>query len=90
MYRVRYDIQAKLDLKKLEKHTAKRIFKKIQFYSEQQDPLQFASKLSGFGQNKHRFRVGEYRVIFSIDKDIEINILMILRIKHRKDIYRLN
>jgi len=90
MYKIAYNKWARLDLKRLNEGTAERIIKKIKFYAEQEDPLSFAKQLKGFVPNRYRFRVGDYRVIFMVDdENLEIRILVILRIKHRKDIYRL-
>jgi len=87
MHQLIYYKKAVSDLKKLEKKTAARIIKKLTFYATQKDPLVFASALIQFGKNKYRFRIGTYRVIFQKGSKGRIQILYILRIKHRKDIY---
>jgi len=90
MYKIVYNKWARLDLKKLDVNTAKRIIEKVEFYAQQESPLDFAKQLHGFIPIRYRFRIGDYRVIFMLDNEnLEINILVILRIKHRKDIYRL-
>jgi len=43
--------------------------------------------LRGLGDGRFRFRIGDYRAIFAIDKSGKIQILMILNVKHRKEIY---
>ena len=91
MYKIKYNKWARFDLKRLDENTARRIIRKIEFYAEQEKPLSFAKQLKGFTPNRYRFRIGDYRVIFMIDNEnLEIKILVILRIKHRKDIYHLN
>lgn len=91
MYKIKYNKWARFDLKRLNENTAKRIIEKIKFYAEQENPLSFAKQLKGFTPNRYRFRIGDYRAIFIMDdKNLEIRILVILRVKHRKDIYRLN
>lgn len=91
MYKIKYNKWARFDLKRLDENTAERVIKKIKFYAEQENPLIFAKQLKGFTPNRYRFRIGDYRVIFMIDDEtLEIRILVILRIKHRKDIYRLD
>lgn len=87
MYKVIYSENAVKDLRKIESKTAQRIIKKIRGFSEKKDIKPFAKALKGF-EGKHRFRIGDYRAIFSIDKSGKIQILMILNVKHRKDIYR--
>ncbi|MBD3330333.1 type II toxin-antitoxin system mRNA interferase toxin, RelE/StbE family [Candidatus Peregrinibacteria bacterium] len=87
MYKVIYSENSIKDLRKLEKSLAERILKKIDFFSKQKNIHNFSKPLKEFGPNKFRFRVGDYRAIFKIDKAGKIQILMILNIKHRKDIY---
>lgn len=66
-----------------------RILKKIAFFASQKNPSRFAKKLKDFALGEYRFRIGDYRVLFDVDHKGNIFILMILRIKHRKDIYEL-
>jgi len=87
MYKVIYSENSIKDLRKIDKSLSKRILKKIDFFSKQKDIHKFSKALKEFGPNKFRFRIGDYRAIFKIDKTGKIQILMILNIKHRKDIY---
>lgn len=87
MYKIIYSENSVKDLRKIDKSISQRIIKKILFFSEQKDIFKFSKPLKGFGNNKYRFRVGDYRIIFKLDADGEIKILMILNIKHRKEIY---
>lgn len=87
MHKVIYSKNSINDLKKIERKIAQRIIKKIFFFSKQKDVLQYAKPLKHFGKNKYRFRIGDYRAIFKCDKSGRIQILMILNIKHRKEIY---
>ena len=48
------------------------------------NPLQFAERLTNFDFGEYRFRIGDYRVSF----DIENNTVKILKIGHRKDVYK--
>lgn len=70
------------DLAKLNNDEKQRIKSKLIEYSE--NPLFFAKKLSNFKLGNYRFRIGDYRVIC----DIEENIIIILRVGHRKEIYK--
>lgn len=77
--------RAMRDLKKLPHEIAHRIIEKLEFYGTGRDPLAFAKPLwdpEVIGQ--YRFRIGDYRVIFDVDNDEVI----VLRVGHRKDIYR--
>lgn len=87
-YEPEYTNQASEDLCKLQKNISKRILSKIIFFCSQKDPLKYAKKLKNFTFGTYRFRIGEYRVIFDLDQKGNIKILMILRIKHRKDVYK--
>ena len=46
--------------------------------------MKYASKLTDPSLGTYRFRIGDYRVIF----DIEGEEIVVLRVGHRKDIYR--
>lgn len=89
MHKVIYTKLSVQDLKRLDVGFRNRIVKKIYFYSCQKNPLHFAKKLESPKIGTYRFRIGDYRIIFDVDKKGRMLILMILRIKHRKDIYNL-
>jgi|TARA_B100001971_G_C18038210_1_gene456212 mRNA interferase RelE/StbE len=88
IYKIVYAKNAINQLNKLPKPLRKRITDKLYFYSKQDNPLSFARKLTTPVSGEYRFRIGEYRAIFDIDKQGNINVLLILAIRHRKDIYR--
>ena len=89
MYQVVYTAHARKDLLNLERKTVQRIIKKILYFSQQNAPLEYAKYLTHFDLGRYRFRIGDYRAIFDVDQKGKIYILMILRIKHRKDVYNL-
>ena len=70
------------DLKKIDKTKAAQILDKIEIdLSESPDSYpQLTGKFSGL----RKYRVGDYRVIYSILADT----VLILRIRHRKDTYK--
>jgi len=81
-YKLTYTPRAERDIKKLD-HTAKnRIGKAL--LKLQANPLLYSDKLSDPSIGTYRFRIGDYRVIF----DIEGNDIIVLRIGHRKEIYK--
>jgi len=82
--KVEFSRSAFRELKKLPKGVQKRIIDKIEFYTEQKNPLIFAEHTTDFRFGDYRFRIGDYRVIFDFTKDT----ISILKIGHRKDIYR--
>jgi len=69
------------ELKKLEKVLASRIYKKVNELKEG-----FSSKdiKKIKGTDYYRLRVGDYRVLF----EIEENMIKILKVAHRKTIYK--
>jgi mRNA interferase RelE/StbE len=70
------------DLKQIDKDQAGRILQKI----ETELPLKAETlpALTGRFAGLRKFRIGDYRVIFTIIGDTAL----ILRIKHRRDAYR--
>jgi mRNA interferase RelE/StbE len=49
------------------------------------DPHQGA-QLKGSATGLRRIRVGQYRVLFEVQKDVLV--VLVLRVGHRKDVYR--
>ena len=76
------------DLRRLENTIARRITKKLHFWTQQSNPLSFAKPIQGTGHVTYRFRVGDYRILFEVTKDGVIKILLILAIRHRREVYR--
>lgn len=70
-------------LKKLPKDIQKRIIKKLDYFCKD-NPLEFAEKLTDWHIGTYRFRVGNYRIIFDIEKDS----LIVLALGDRKEIYK--
>lgn len=72
--------RAEEDLKKLDPVVKKRIKKNL--LKLRNDPQSFSKKL--IGAIGYRFRVGNYRIVFDIDKQN----IVILRVGHRREIYK--
>jgi len=72
------------DLRGLEIGIQKRIFEKLNFYMNMDNPLTFAKPLRDRKFGEYRFRVGEYRIIF----DVRGGEIIVLAIGHRREIYR--
>ena len=77
-YKLVYTFRAVKDIEQLDSRVKSRISKALLRYSE--DPFKYANTRLG----SYRFRIGDYRVIF----DIEGDEIVVLRVGHRKDIYR--
>ncbi len=86
-YEILLTNKAEMDLLVFEKNIQKRIIFKLKFFVSSKNPLNYAKKLKNSNLGTYRFRIGNYRAIFDIDKKGNINILMILRIKHRREVY---
>jgi len=82
MFEVVLTNRALRDFKKIDKEIAKFILGKLEEYSS--NPFQHAKKLIDPKLGSYKFRIGDYRIIF----DIEGLDLIVLRVGHRKDIYR--
>lgn len=83
-YTLLYKKPAVKDVQKLTPQVKKRLKSKLEWFIEQSDPLRFAEHLTKPADAQYRFRVGVYRILF----DIEGDNLVILRIQHRKEVYR--
>ena len=82
MYRVIFTQRALKDWKNIDKETQERITTKPKEYAK--EPFRYARKLIHPKIGTYRFRMGDYRVIF----DTEDENIVILRIGHRRSIYK--
>ncbi|WP_027402774.1 type II toxin-antitoxin system RelE family toxin [Aphanizomenon flos-aquae] len=83
-YSVSFESESVTDLDNLDQVVRLRILNKIQWLSlnfEQITPLSLTGQWSGF----YELRVGDYRVIYELD--IEEQLIIIIRIGHRREIY---
>jgi mRNA interferase RelE/StbE len=80
-YQIFFTDKAKKQLEKLEKVNQERIIKSLERIRIR--PETHITKL--VGDPAYKLRVGEYRVILEIEKDILI--ILVLMIGHRKNIY---
>ena len=81
-YTLVYTQRAAKDIRKLEEKIKRRIGKVLLRYSV--DPFKHAEKIADPRLGSYRFRIGDYRVIF----DFEGTEIVVLRVGHRKEIYR--
>ena len=79
-----YTHKAAKQLELLPPAIQKRIIEKMRFYADQSDPLKFAKKLIDSREGEFRFRIGDYRAIFTPTREG----FLILRIAHRREVYR--
>lgn len=81
-YKFVYTYRAEKDIQRLDKSIKGRIGKTLLRYKK--DPFRHAEKLIDSTFGTYRFRIGDYRIVF----DIENTNIVILRVGHRKEIYR--
>ena len=81
-YRLVYTRSSLRDIKKLDRIVKKKIAKKIKSYSK--TPKKHARVLIDSRIGSYRWRVGKYRIVF----DIEGHDIVILRIRHRREVYK--
>jgi mRNA interferase RelE/StbE len=87
VWRTEYTDIAERALLKLDKPVRERIQAFFRTRIEgQEDPKKLAEALKGEFLGLWRFRVGDYRVICDIRT--EVLIVLVLRVGHRKEIYR--
>lgn len=80
MYSLKWEEKALREMQKLERTIFSRIFKKVDDLKENLESSDI-KKLRG--QNKLRLRVGDYRIIFSVEN----NLITIWKVGHRRNIY---
>ena len=85
MYKITFKNSAYKELERLPKATVRKIVVAIDGLEVDPRPVG-VKKLKDSSENLYRIRVGDYRVIYTINDGIKI--VTILRIGHRKDIYK--
>jgi mRNA interferase RelE/StbE len=83
-YKVVFKPSVEKDLRVLPPSVVERVFKKIEALKDEPFPRQ-STKLAG-AEHLYRIRIGDYRVIYSVDKDLKQVIVHYVR--HRREVYR--
>jgi len=81
-YELLYTATAVKDIKKLDPLAQKRLRNALERFRD--NPFANAKKMINSSLGDCRFRVGDYRIIFDSNGDK----IIILRIAHRKEVYR--
>ncbi len=81
-YKIAFKKSVARDLKKIDNDQADRILKRIE--EELPEKAESFPVLTGKFSGLRKFRVGDYRVVYSIMGDTAL----ILRIRHRREAYR--
>ena len=72
------------ELRKFPDNIQQKIISKLKFFPSTDNPVKLAHAIKGEKLGKHRFGIGNYRAVF----DIEDGWIVILKIGHRKNIYK--
>ena len=83
-YKVVFKPSVEKDLRALLQSVVRRVFKKIEVLQDEPFPRQ-STKLAG-AEHLYRIRVGDYRVIYGVDKDL--NQVIVHYVRHRREVYR--
>jgi mRNA interferase RelE/StbE len=83
-YKVIFKPSVEKDVRSLPQSVVVRVFKLIEALKDEPIPRQ-STKLAG-AEQLYRVRVGNYRVIYGVDKDSKQVIIHYVR--HRQDVYR--
>ena len=81
-YKIAFKKSVARDLKKIDKEQVQKILKKIE--DELPQKAEDFPTLKGKFSGLRKFRVGDFRVVFSIIGDTAL----VLRIGHRKEVYK--
>ncbi len=84
MYKIQYRRSVNRDLKMLPKNFRQKIVDDIFSLAKEPRPSGY-TKLSGL-KNTYRIRRGAYRIVYSVENNKLV--IIIIRVGHRKDIYR--
>ncbi len=83
-YKVIITHEARNDIDDMEVIVKKQLHKKLLYYASLEDIKVVAKKLTDYETGEYRLRVGNYRIIFDLNK----HTMIILRVQHRKDVYK--
>jgi len=83
-YKIEWKSSAKKDLKRLPKQAIETILTAVDHLPDNSYPVG-SKKIMGT-EHTYRLRIGNYRIVYSIENNRLI--IEIIRIGHRKDVYR--
>lgn len=83
-YRIDWKASAKKELKKLDRQAIPKIVEEVESLAD--DPYPVGHKKIQGSEHHYRIRIGDYRVIYSIENDMLL--IEIIRVGHRKKVYK--
>lgn len=84
VYRIDVAKTASKQIASLEQIVQKRLGKKLQELAASGNIVTHTKMLSGNLEGVYRERIGDYRILFEVRKDV----ITIVSVRHRKDVYR--
>ncbi len=84
-YKVEIARSVEQDLRTIDKRFVPQIFSAIKSLASNPFPEKKCKKLKG-SQNCYRLRVGNFRVLYEVQKSVRI--VYIYKVRHRKDAYK--
>ena len=85
-WKIEFERAAQKELDKLDKPVARRILRFLnQRVGKLDDPRQIGERLKGTLSEFWKYRVGDYRLICSLENDRLV--VLVLRIAHRREVY---
>ena len=86
MYHVDFTPDGEADLARLDTPIAQRVLKKLRWLAENVDAVK-PEALTGEWQGVFRLRVGDFRVLYTLDKTKQRIVAHFVR--HRREVYRI-
>lgn len=86
MYKVEFTLRALKDFQKITPENQLKIRQAVRELGVAPMDYPGLKRIQGGPKNRFRIRVGDYRVVFDCEQKIQI--LLVLRVGHRKGIYR--
>lgn len=86
-WRVQFDRAAVRDLRKLGRQAERLILRYLrERIAGADNPCRFGHALTGDHKGLWRYRVGDYRIVASIEDDVYV--VLVVTIGHRREVYR--
>ena len=85
MYDVVFSDRAQSDVRRLDRATAQRVIGKLRWLAENFEATKLTA-LTGPEQGQFRLRVGDYRVVYAVDRNKQE--IEVYRVRHRREVYR--
>lgn len=83
-YRVEFKPSARRQLRKLPRDVQARIISRVEALAH--DPRPPGSEEISGGEDLHRIRIGDYRVVYEIQG--RVLLVLVVRVGHRREVYR--